>query len=131
MNFLPATVTACEANQVTLNVGNGRSVTAAVADTTQMQQGAKVTLGLRPEHLSDTSVNEGQLEGEVIALEYLGAETYVYLACGNDEALVIRKGVIKSAGETAIRMGQRISVGVPPRACYLFDETGTALPRPD
>jgi multiple sugar transport system ATP-binding protein len=126
MNFLPATVTACEANQVTLYEGNGRSVTAAVADTMQLQKGAKVTLGLRPEHLADTSVNEGQLEGEVIALEHLGAETYIYLACGNDEPMVI-----KSSGDTEIRMGQRVWVAVPPQACYLFDENGTALPRPD
>jgi multiple sugar transport system ATP-binding protein len=125
MNFLAATVTACDADLVTLDLGSGRPVIAAVAETTALHPGAKVTLGLRPEHLTDTSLGDGQLEGEVIALEHLGSETYVHLACGNDEPLTI-----KSAADTAIEMGQRVSVAVPPHACYLFDETGTALPRP-
>jgi multiple sugar transport system ATP-binding protein len=123
MNFLAATVTACDAKQVTLDLGSGRPVIAAVADTSGLQLGAKVTLGLRPEHLTDTS-GEGQLQGEVIALEHLGSETYVHLACGSSESLVI-----KSAGETAIEVGQRVSVAVPPQACYLFDESGVALAR--
>jgi multiple sugar transport system ATP-binding protein len=123
MNFLPATATACNANQVTLDLGTGRPVIASVADTAGIHPGAKVTLGLRPEHLTDTSA-EGQLEGEVIALEHLGSETYAYLTCGNNESLVI-----KSSADTAIKVGLRVSVAVPPHACYLFDESGTALPR--
>jgi ABC-type sugar transport system ATPase subunit len=126
MNFLAGTVTDCDANRVTLALGTGRPVVAAVADATGLHPGAKVTLGLRPEHLMDTSPNAGQLEGEVIALEHLGSETYVYLASGNDEPLLI-----KGIGETAIEAGQLVSVAVPPHACYLFDETGTALQRPD
>ena len=73
-----------------------------------------------------TGSNEGQLEGEVIALEHLGSETYVHLACGKGEPLVI-----KSAGKSAIKEGQRVSVVAPPQACYLFDETGMALQLPD
>jgi multiple sugar transport system ATP-binding protein len=122
MNFLPATVTACDANQVTLDLGSGKTIIAAVADTKGLQPGARVTLGLRPEHLMESASNEGQLEGEVIALEHLGSETYVHLACGNDEPLVI-----KSAGDTAIKVGQRVSVVVPPQTCYLFDESGMAI----
>ncbi len=125
MNFLSATIAACDGNQVTLDLGTGRPVIAAVADAKSLQPGAKVTLGLRPEHLTDTS-GEGQLEGEVIALEHLGSETYVHLAYGNDEPLVI-----KSAGDTAIEVGQHVSVVVPPQACYLFDEAGVALQRLD
>ena len=93
MNFLAATVTACDATRVTLDLGTRRPVIAAVADAARLQPGAKVTLGLRPEHLKDTSADTAQLDGEVIALEHLGSETYVYLACGNDEPLVIKSGV--------------------------------------
>jgi multiple sugar transport system ATP-binding protein len=126
MNFLAGTVTSCDASQVTLDLGDGRPVVAAVADTARLRPGAQVTLGLRPEHLTDTSADTAQLDGEVIALEHLGSETYVHLACSHGEPLVF-----KSAGDTAIGVGQRVSVAVPPHACYLFDETGTALPRPD
>jgi multiple sugar transport system ATP-binding protein len=83
----------------------------------------KLTLGLRPEHLTD-SAGSGELEGEVIALEHLGAETYVHLACGNEQPLVI-----KSAADTRIKVGEYVSVAVPAQACYLFDEGGMALAR--
>jgi multiple sugar transport system ATP-binding protein len=126
MNFLAGTVTACDASQITLDLGDGRPVIAAVADTTRLRPGAPVTLGLRPEHLADTSADTAQLDGEVIALEHLGSETYVHLACGHGDPLVF-----KSAGDTAIEVGQRVSVAVPPHACYLFDGTGAALPPPD
>ncbi len=126
MNFLAGTVTACDTSQVTLDLGTRRPVVAAVADTTRLRPGAKVTLGLRPEHLKATSADAAQIDGEVIALEHLGSESYVHLACGNDEPLVL-----KPIGDTAIEVGQRVSVAVPPHACYLFDETGTALLRPD
>ncbi|MFZ3042000.1 MAG: TOBE domain-containing protein [Thiobacillus sp.] len=126
MNFLAATVTACDAGQVTLDLGARRPVVAAVADPTRLRPGAKVTLGLRPEHLKAAPADAAQIDGEVIALEHLGSESYVHLTCGNDEPLVL-----KPVGETAIEVGQRVSVAVPPHACYLFDETGTALPRPD
>ena len=123
MNFLPATVSACDANHARLALGGNHSVVAAVTDAAHLQPGAKLTVGLRPEHLTDTS-GEAQLEGEVVALEHLGAETYVHLNCGSEEALVI-----KSAGDTAIEVGQRVPVIVPPQACYLFDESGTAINR--
>jgi len=126
MNFLAATVTVSDAGQVTLDLGSGLPVVAAVADTTRLRPGAKLTLGLRPEHLTAASADTAQLDGEVVALEHLGSETYVHLACGHGAPLVL-----KSAGDTAIELGQRVSVAVPPDACYLFDETGMALPRAD
>ena len=126
MSFLAGTLTACDAGQVTLDLGTRRPVVAAVAGPTHLRPGAQITLGLRPEHLLATSANAAQLEGEVIALEHLGSETHVHLACGHDAPLVL-----KAAGETAIALGQRVSIAVPPHACYLFDETGRALPRPD
>jgi len=125
MNLLPATVTACEGGQVTLDTGNARPVSAIVADTYGLQAGSKVTLGLRPEHLTVATPGTGELEGEVIALEHLGAESYVHLACGRDSPLVI-----KTAGDTSIQVGQRILVSVPAQACYLFDASGMAVPRP-
>lgn len=125
MNFMAVTVTACDPGQVTLDLGTRRPVVAAVTDP-RLRPGAKLTLGLRPEHLNATSADAAQIDGEVIALEHLGSESYVHLACGKAETLVL-----KSVGDTAFEVGQRVSVAVPPHACYLFDETGVALLRPD
>ncbi|HKB59884.1 MAG TPA: sn-glycerol-3-phosphate ABC transporter ATP-binding protein UgpC [Gallionellaceae bacterium] len=134
MNFLPVTVIASDAGRVTLACDMGKAgmgqggtnctITAAAAGGANLQPGARLTLGLRPEHLTDSTA--GELQGEVIALEHLGAETYVHLSCGHAQPLVI-----KSAADTGIKVGQRVCVAVPPQACYLFDESGVALARAD
>jgi ABC-type sugar transport system ATPase subunit len=124
MNFLRATVAACERGRVTLDLGTRGPVTAAVSDATRLQPGAGVQLGLRPEHLSHSAAEDAPIDGEVVAVEHLGAEAYVHLGCGPDEPLVF-----KAAGDTSIEVGQRVAVSVPPQACYLFDANGVALPR--
>ncbi|GAB3104641.1 sn-glycerol-3-phosphate ABC transporter ATP-binding protein UgpC [Aestuariicella hydrocarbonica] len=142
MNFLPGSVVERRGQAVLVDVGGGCSVTASVLDASGLGVGAQVTLGLRPEHLvgqasvsgrnSDAASNDGSnndggaLAGQVIAVEHLGSEAYVHLAYDGAEPLVF-----KATGDTAIEVGQRIRVEVPAAVCYVFDETGTAVARPE
>jgi multiple sugar transport system ATP-binding protein len=41
-----------------------------------------VSLGVRPEHIELVEMGSGQIQGKVDALEYLGADTYVIMSCG-------------------------------------------------
>jgi len=86
--------------------------------------GAKVTVGIRPEHWAfDTSGNT--LSGEVIAVEHLGEATMLYLqAQGALEPLVVRADATHDA-----KVGEKISVHLPPGRCYLFNEAGAAFRR--
>jgi len=125
MNFVTARVTNCDGSKVTIDI-DGRSVIVNVSEATNLQPGISVTLGLRPEDLKDADPGEAAIEGEVVAVEHLGSESYIHLAYGGAEPLVF-----KSTGDTAIKPGQRVSVAVPATACYLFDAQGTAIPRTD
>jgi multiple sugar transport system ATP-binding protein len=80
-------------------------------------------VGVRPEHLR-LGPGEIAIEGQVIAVEQLGAESFLYLDVGQPETLVVKAG-----GETAARPGQTVPVNVPAGALYLFDEQGRCYPR--
>ncbi|MCK5792829.1 MAG: sn-glycerol-3-phosphate ABC transporter ATP-binding protein UgpC [Ketobacter sp.] len=138
MNFVPATVTACSTTQVSVDIGVGAELIVSVAQSNGLQSGARVTLGVRPEHIvgsenapaEDEPAGEAaRIEGKVVAIEHLGAEAYVHLqlAAGSacEEPLVF-----KGSGDTTLQVGQQAAIFIAPQACYLFDETGNALPRP-
>lgn len=121
MNFLNASVLERDGCEVTLDIGQGSIVQASVAGSSSVAVGDQVTLGLRPEHITFSN-GEGQVTGEVLAVEHLGAEIYVHLKRKGEEPLVF-----KCHGETAVYVGQSVSVEVLPEVCYLFDQTGRAL----
>ena len=79
---------------------------------------------MRPEHLIEGGGGAGELRGRVIAVEHLGAETYVYLEREASDPLVVKAG-----GHSRAKVNEVMPVGVPASACYLFDEQGQALPR--
>ncbi|HLT02342.1 MAG TPA: sn-glycerol-3-phosphate ABC transporter ATP-binding protein UgpC [Geminicoccaceae bacterium] len=122
MNFLDAEVSGVSENGVTVRVEDA-TLTAPVARD-GATPGQKVTLGLRPEHLIEGGGGGGELKGRVIAVEHLGAETYIYLE---------RKGaaplVVKADGSSRARVDDVLPVGVPASAGYLFNEDGQAIPR--
>jgi multiple sugar transport system ATP-binding protein len=123
MNFLEGEVSSVSDNGVTVTVAEGATLTAPVARN-GASPGQKVKLGLRPEHLIEGGGGAGELKGRVIAVEHLGGETYVYLARGGAEPLVV-----KAAGDSASKVNDLLPVGVPVAACYLFDERGQAFQR--
>ncbi|MDF2781561.1 MAG: hypothetical protein K0S96_1365, partial [Geminicoccaceae bacterium] len=49
---------------------------------------------------------------------------YVYLERGQGDPLVV-----KAEGDCPVRVDERLPVGVPASACYLFDDAGQALAR--
>jgi multiple sugar transport system ATP-binding protein len=123
MNFLDGEVTGVSANGVTVNVADGATITAPVAQN-GAAPGQKVTVGLRPEHLIEGGGGASELRGRVVAVEHLGGETYVYLGREGKDPLVV-----KSGGDSPTKVDEVLPVGVPASACYLFDEQGQAFPR--
>jgi multiple sugar transport system ATP-binding protein len=112
--------------------GGDKAVTVRLADGTTVLTpagpgalpGEKVTLGIRPEHLVEGGGGDSQLQGQVIAVERLGGETFVYLERGGVEPLVV-----KADGDSKIRVDDVVPIGVPAAACYLFDGDGQAFVR--
>jgi multiple sugar transport system ATP-binding protein len=88
----------------------------------QIATAGNMTLGLRPEHAQSGGMGDAVLEGRVKLAEHLGSETlfFVELADGSEIA-------VKADGLAPERPGDVMRIGVPARACHLFDASGLAV----
>lgn len=121
MNFLAGEVTQCDSREVTVTLRGGATITVQ-RENCPLGEGQAVTLGLRPEHVRQPAGSAGDIDGEVIAVEHLGAESFVHLDYGGDEPLVF-----KCATGDALRVGDCAAAVVPENAIYLFDDKGERL----
>jgi multiple sugar transport system ATP-binding protein len=123
MNFLPATVEAVAPGSATVRLPGGGSVAVPVQPG-RLKTGAQVTLGVRPEHLRPSDA--GELQGEVMVVERLGGETFLYTQLAGEGVGML---VIQADGEIPTRVHERISVRLDPATCHLFDAEGLAVER--
>jgi len=106
MNFLPAEIAGD--GQIAVS-GLGNIALPGFAAT----QGAKVTLGVRPEHFD--FCDDGGLPGTVDLVEHMGGESYVYITLGNGERITVRR-----PGQTGLRNGAPARVAVVDQQAHLF-----------
>ena len=123
MNLLEGEIAGGTDNAVTVRLADGATVRAPVGRN-GAHVGEKVTVGMRPEHLLEGGGGDSELKGQVVAVEHLGGETYIYLERGGDEPLVV-----KADGASKARVDEVLPIGVPAAACYLFDGDGQAFAR--
>ena len=121
MNFLPVTVSAVSDGGATVGLPGGATVAVPVRPG-GLRPGEQVTLGVRPEHLQPAAT--GQLEAEVLVVERLGGETFLYAQLPGEQLLVVQ-----ADGENPTRVHDRIRVEVNPLTCHLFDGQGRAVER--
>ncbi len=80
-------------------------------------------IGVRPEHLEFCSAGEGLIDGTIEFVEYLGADEYVLVDCGEAGALTQRTN-----GASGVKPGQ--DIGLRPGAegaVHAFDADGQVL----
>ena len=120
MNFLPCTVSARDADGITLQDAQGRELRAA-ADGRTLAEGETVELGIRPEHMHPDP------DGYPVAVEnveQLGGESYLYVRTEGGIALTAHL-----PGQTALSRGGRTHLAIRPEFAHVFRKDGTALPR--
>ncbi len=125
MNFIRSELDSVGENETVVKAPGGK-IRAAV-NTRGANQGERVILGVRPEHMR-LRLQEGDdcLEGEVLLVEHLGDETLTYLRIeGADENVIVREEGLYSK----VKAGDVVQVGVPVNQCYLFDSDGHAFDR--
>ena len=123
MNFIPGRLTETTAQGATVQLGSGEVVHCDV-DASAAKPGDEVTLGARPEHLR-LEAGPNLMSVTVTFVESLGSSTQAYCAMpGVEEALTCTLG-----GQSRVRDGQRLALGIAPRDCYLFDAGGKAFAR--
>lgn len=148
MNFLPATVTALQADRVQVRLAHGGEVLDVLVAGDGLSCGQSVTVGIRPEHLEVQGTQDIQgapgmqstatrmmpdpvaavpaqtISREVGLIEQLGEQSYLHLEQAGADVLVA-----KAPGDIAVCRGERLKVGIPSASCHLFTEDGLALPR--
>jgi multiple sugar transport system ATP-binding protein len=123
MNFLEASVVGRQEDGVEVRLSDGTSL-ALPRDPGGANDGERLTLGVRPEHLV---IGEGDglrpsIEVAVNLTEPLGGESFVYGTLQSGEPLTI-----KQPGQIFIRSGATIAARIEPDLCHLFNPEGRAL----
>jgi multiple sugar transport system ATP-binding protein len=121
MNFLPARVTSVTDGVTIVQLAGGASLAVPVRPGRQ-KVGDAVTLGVRPEHMR--LAGEGELMSEVMVVERLGGETYLYTQL-EDGAMLI----VQADGEIPTGVHERVAIRLDPATCHLFDSDGMAIER--
>lgn len=124
MNFLPAEVTQASATEAEVRLQGGSLIKVAVQAET-LKMGDKVTLGVRPEHLTATrQPAENAFTSTIQASEHLGDVTYLYASAAGLKHLVVR-----ADAEDTLTTDEQAYLHVPSHRAHLFDSNGNALPR--
>jgi multiple sugar transport system ATP-binding protein len=123
MNFLETVAADIDRDTATVKVPGGGTL-AVPARTAGMAPGAKVTLGVRPEHLVAEDQGDAVMEGRVFVVERLGGETYCHVRVEGEQSVVIR-----TDGDSPVNPGERVRIGISAAHCHLFDRDGIALDR--
>ncbi|EJF2027511.1 maltose/maltodextrin ABC transporter ATP-binding protein MalK [Escherichia coli] len=126
MNFLPVkvTATAIDQVQVELPMPNRQQVWLPV-ESRDVQVGANMSLGIRPEHLLPSDIADVILEGEVQVVEQLGNEAQIHIQIPS-----IRQNLVYRQNDVVlVEEGATFAIGLPPERCHLFREDGTACRR--
>jgi multiple sugar transport system ATP-binding protein len=84
--------------------------------------GAAVKVGIRPEHITLGPVGEGQCDGTIDVLEYLGADTFVIIDGGSLGQITVR-----CPAEAGVEDGQKVGMKFDASELHFFDANGHAL----
>ncbi|MFK3780403.1 ABC transporter ATP-binding protein [Agrobacterium sp. NPDC089420] len=122
MNFLDATIIGSGAESVTLSLDSDPAVRLTLPVKDRLNEGAKVSLGIRPEHFADAGAGDADLTVHVDVAEHLGNTSYVYARAQGGEQLIIERPESRDVGNR-----DRLTVGLSARKAFLFDSKGERL----
>ncbi|TVP42507.1 MAG: sn-glycerol-3-phosphate ABC transporter ATP-binding protein UgpC [Halomonas sp.] len=122
MNFMPAELVASDPNGCRVRA-SGIGELALPQNAQQLSSGEPLTIGIRPEHLR-LAAPAGNNCFDIVNVEYLGNEVYVYLEPKHGYTLLIHR----SEAPSQWKEGQQVSLEADADYVHLFNESGAALP---
>ena len=125
MNFIETELILAEGKTATLKLPGGGKLTPLV-NASGASAGDQVTLGVRPEHLSPRGGGDAQVTGKLYAAEEMGESHFLHVRLENGSMLVVRE-----EGDARHVRGAEITIGIPAKACHLFDAEDNAYRRDD
>jgi multiple sugar transport system ATP-binding protein len=134
MNFVAAEVSDAASAAVSVRVPGLDGALRLTGVEVRLSVGEKVTLGLRPEAFCDDPGAGLALEGRIAVIESLGRETLFYLEAAGLRAFDSESHeghfAVHRTRQIAARPGDRLRLGIDPRAVYLFDAADRAIAWP-
>jgi len=125
MNFIAAELVDAGATHANVRLHNGSVIRCAV-NGQALKPGAKLTLGVRPEHLEAAgSSTDNRVDMAVTFVESLGSTTHAY----GDFPGVEEQLTCELDGATRVKGGQTLGLVIPAEKAYLFDDQGLACRR--
>jgi multiple sugar transport system ATP-binding protein len=124
MNLVPARVVTADPGGVTVAADSGAEATLPV-DGASLSAGNAVTIGVRPEHLSEGGNGGLSLTGSVDAVEHLGESSLVYMKLADGVDVIAR-----TPGDSRAEPGGTLTTSASLQSVHLFDSDGAAVPRP-
>ena len=124
MNFFDGFIEQADKELTTVKLTTGEVLNARV-NTSRAKQGDRIVLGIRPEDALAETDSDNAVEGQVVALERLGAESFIYMS--HD---AIREHFIVRVEDSRRRKeGTKMKIELPVHLCHLFDADGKAFRR--
>ncbi len=136
INFVAATLVNLRDGVAEVALEGASTVHVPVADTAGLTNGAKLTLGVRPEALKIGDVPDAALsfDAQVRLVEQLGRETVLYVDAGPLAAIGSESGThnftVQLGTAAPYAAGQSIKVSARAADLYLFAPDGKAVNRP-
>ncbi|MFC6672896.1 ABC transporter ATP-binding protein [Marinobacterium aestuariivivens] len=121
MNFLSCEVLGRSADGLRLRLPCGTE-TDVRAKATDVREGDRVRLGIRPEHIREDRDGDVAIAIDVDVVEHLGGTTFVYARYAGEDGLTLQVG-----GLSGMHSGQVQSVSFDLEQCHLFDAAGNSL----
>jgi len=88
---------------------------------TAPEKGAKVLVGMRPEHFLHDENSANRIRGDVTFVEQLGGVSYLYI---DDHGTRL---TIESPGHASVRAGESVEIGVDESRAMLFSDDGIRI----
>ncbi|TXH81155.1 MAG: sn-glycerol-3-phosphate ABC transporter ATP-binding protein UgpC [Rhizobium sp.] len=120
MNLIEARVTALDNGNLTLSAGK-QDISLPYSGAA-ISSGARVTVGIRPEHWIPGDGPSVRIEGTVDLVEHLGETSIIYLRLGDGQMLTVRY-----PGDIFCKAGDRFVAEAPVAAVHLFNDAGQAM----
>jgi len=119
MNFIPVRLSNDAASAVAATLGDGTTVQTAIG--ADMLPVGDYTLGLRSENVTVAPAGHGHAEGTADVLERLGERTLIYTRLKDGQVVIA-----SDAGNSRIKVGDRIGLVFDGAKAHLFDAAGRA-----
>ena len=122
MNFTSVQTVGVQDSGTTVRLPGDATITVPVQPRS-LSAGDRATLGIRPEHLRIDASNP-TLMGEVLVVERLGGETYLYVKIAGGDTFIVQ-----TDGDSRAKVRDRVPIAIDGDLCHLFDPSGLAIPK--